>query len=326
MGKGLAAALTLVLVAATPAAAQPTDRSYRVGFVGPYSAGLDWSILQGYQARLRELGWVEGQNLSTTYRWAEGNFGKFPALVRDIMSEATDLLVLPCGDAIKAARDLDPAIPIVARCIDLTGLGGEVATAARPGSLTTGVTYFSPGATQRRLELLKELVPGLSRVGVLVQAESSWTPHWPEVEAAARRVGLAVDRLEWSPSSDPGGAFHTATQRRLGALLTLGDGATHFGRHALFELAAQHRVPVMYDFPMFPTADELGLISYYGDVTALFRTVAEQVDQILRGRKPGDIPLATPQKFRLLINGKAARALGLSISPALRRQADQVID
>lgn len=322
----LAVALALMLAAAPPVAAQGADRTYRVGFVGPYSPGLDWSILRGYQERLHELGWVEGHNISTTYRWADGDFSRFPGLVRSIMSAPPDLLVLPCGDPIKAVRELNTDIPIVARCMELAGLGKEIDSVARPGGFTTGVTYFSPGATQRRLELLKELVPRLSRVGVLYQPGSTWAAHWEEVEAAARTVGVGLERLEWNPYSDPGGAFHIAVKRRLGALLTLGDGDAHFHRHAIFALAGERGVPVMYDFPMFPTADEPGLISYYADVSALFRTVAEQVDQILRGRKPGDLPLAFPQKFRLMINGKAARALGLSIPPSLRQQADQVIE
>jgi putative tryptophan/tyrosine transport system substrate-binding protein len=170
----LAVALVLVLAAPPGVEAQGAARTYRVGFVGPYSPGLDWSILQGYQERLRELGWVEGQNIVTTYRWADGDFSRLPGLVDSIMSAPPDLLVLPCGPAIKTARDLSPAIPIVARCIDLKDFGREIDTVARPGGFTTGVTYFSPGATRRRLELLKELVPNLSRVGVLYQPESSW--------------------------------------------------------------------------------------------------------------------------------------------------------
>lgn len=322
----LAVALGLIFASAPSVAAQDANRTYRVGFVGPYSPGLDWSILQGYQERLRELGWVEGQNIVTTYRWADGDFSRFPGLVDSIMSAPPDLLVLPCGPAIKTARDLSPAIPIVACCIDLKDFGREIDTVARPGGFTTGVTYFSPGATRRRLELLKELVPNLSRVGVLYQSESSWASHWDEVEAAARAAGVGLERLEWKPSSDPGGAFHIAVKRRLGALMVLGDGAAHLHRHAIFSLAAERRVPVIYDFPMVPAADDVGLMAYYVGVGTLFRSVAEQVDQILRGGKPGDIPVAFPQKFRLVINARAARALGLAIPPSLRQRADEVID
>jgi putative tryptophan/tyrosine transport system substrate-binding protein len=326
MGMALAAAFVLVLAAATPTAAQGADRTYRVGFVGPYSPGLDWSILLAYQKRLRELGWVEGENISTTYRWADGNFSQFPKLVQAIMDDPVDVLVVPCGSSIGAARARNPHIPIVASCIDLAGFGAEIDTLARPGGLTTGFTYFSPAATSRRLELLRDLVPGLARVGVLHHPRSSWTPYLGEVEAAAARAGIELRRLEWRDPGDLQGVFDAAKRGRVNAMMTLGDAPAHFYRHYLFKLAAERQLPVMYDFPMFRSADEVGLVAYYAEVGALFGSAAEQVDQILRGRKPGDIPLVTPQKFRLLINGKAAQALGLSIPRSLRQQADLVID
>jgi putative ABC transport system substrate-binding protein len=210
--------------------------------------------------------------------------------------------------------------------MDPAGFGREIVTAARPAGFTTGVTDFSPGATPRRLELLKELVPNLWRVGVLYHPQSSWVAHWSEVEAAARAMGVSLERIEWNASSNPGDAFHIADKRGVRVLMTLGGVNAYLNRELVFELAAQYRMPVLYDFPMFPTGDEVGLIAYYADATAMYITVAEQVDQILRGRKPGDIPLALPQTFRLVINAKAARALGLSISPSLRRQANEVIE
>jgi putative ABC transport system substrate-binding protein len=163
-------------------------------------------------------------------------------------------------------------------------------------------------------------------VAVLHHPRSSWTPSLGEVEAAAARTGIELRRLEWRDPGDLPGVFDAAKSGRVDAVMTLGDSPAHFYRHYLFKLAAERRLPVMYDFPMFPAADEVGLVAYYAEVGALFRTAAEQVDQILRGRKPGDIPLAFPEKFRLMINGKAAQALGLAIPPSLRQQADQVID
>jgi putative ABC transport system substrate-binding protein len=327
MGTGiLTAALALMLVAAPMAAAQETGRTYRIGYLGPYGPGMDWASLHAYQQRLQELGWVEGQNMSTTYRWAGGDFSQFPKYVDEMMRESLDLLFIPCGPPIRTARARRPDIPIVAGCIDLTGFGAELASLDRPGGFTTGFTYFSPAAIQRRLELLKELVPGLGRVGLLYHGRSSWIPYLAEIEAGARRTGIGIRRLDWY---DPGylpTAFDTAKRERLHALMTLGDGQAHFYRHYMFKLAVEHRLPVIYDFPMFPSADEVGLIAYYASVAALYRSGAEQVDQILRGRKPGDIPVARPERLRLMINGKVARALGLSISPAFRQQADQVID
>jgi putative ABC transport system substrate-binding protein len=324
----LAGALAAPLAAGAQAGsiAQEAGGTFRIGFVGVYDAGLAAPGLQRYQRRLRELGWVEGQNISTTYGWADGEISRLPGLVRSIMRTSPDLLVLPCGDAINAARKLRPDIPIVARCMDLWGFGPEIATAAHPGGFTTGVTDFSPGATRRRLEFLKELVPNLSRVGVLYHAKSSWAAHWSEVEAAARAAGVSIERIEWIPYSDPGNAFDIAGKRRVRALMTLNDGETYLVREFVFELAAHHRIPVLYDFPMYPAGDEVGLIAYYADVYAMFVTFAEQVDQILKGRKPGDIAVALPQRFRLVINLKAAKALGLTIPPSLLARADQVIE
>jgi putative tryptophan/tyrosine transport system substrate-binding protein len=322
----IAAALVLVLVGASAALAQDASRTYRVGFLGPYGPGLDWSVLKAYQERLRELGWIEGQNISTTYHWADGDFSRFPKLVERIMSAPVDVLVLPCGSPITTARARRPDLPIVAGCIDLAGFGNEIDSLNRPGGFTTGFTYFSPAATPRRLELLRELIPRLSRVGLLYHPRSSWTPHLADVEAAAARANVGLLRLEWQQLSDLAGVFDAAKRDAVDAVMTLGEGFSHYYRHRIFELAASHRLPVLYDFPMFPSADEVGLIAYYANVSVLYRITAEQVDQILRGRKPGDIPVAVPQKLRLLINGKAARVLGLSISPALRNQADQVLD
>ena len=322
----LAVALTLLLAATPLGDAEGTERAYRVGFVGPYSPGLDWTILQAYQERLRELGWVEGQNISTTYRWADGDFSQFPKIVNGIMGAPLDLLVLPCGSAITTARTHSRDIPIVAACIDLAGFGTEVDSLARPGGFTTGFTYFSPAAVSRRLELLRELVPRLSRVGLLYHRRSTWPAHLTEVGAAVGQAGIHLLRLEWRDVGDLRGVLESAKRDRVDAVMTLGDGHAHFYRHYLFKLAAERGLPVIYDFPMYPSADDVGLIAYYANVGTLFRGAAEQVDQILKGRKPGDIPLALPQKFRLVVNGKAARDLGLSVSPALRRQADQVLD
>ncbi|HKZ07980.1 MAG TPA: ABC transporter substrate-binding protein [Methylomirabilota bacterium] len=319
-------ALAVILLGAPAAGAQDASRPYRVGFLGPYGPGLDWSMLSAYQERLRELGWVEGQNIWTTYRWADGDFSQFPKHVEALMDVPLDLLVLPCGSAVTTARARSPDIPIVAGCIDLVGFGKELDSLARPGGFTTGFTYFSPAGTARRLDLLRELLPRLSRVGLLYHGRSSWVAHLADVESAAAGANVAVRRLEWRDPGDLRATFGAAKREGVHAVMTLGDSAAHFYRHYLFKLAAEHRLPVIYDFPMFPSADEVGLIAYYADVAALYRISAEQVDQILRGRKPGDIPLAVPQKLRLLINEKAARALGLSISPALRQQADQVLD
>jgi len=321
-----AGALALALVAATTGEAQEPAKTSRIGFIGCQSPGLEAGMLSAFQARLRELGWVEDRNLTTSYRWADGDLSNYPRIVRELVQSDVDVMVIPCGPPLQAVRKLSPEIPVVARCMDLKDFGREIETPGRPGGYTTGATHFSPGATARRLELLREAVPGLSSVALLSRPGSDWTSHSDGIEAAARSLGLRVYRADWHSAGELSGVFDRAIEHRVGALLTLGDGATHFHRHHIFALAAERRLPVLYDFPMFPAADDVGLMSYYADVGTLFRRVADQVDQILKGRRPADIPLAEPQKFRFVINSRAARALGLGISESLRKHADQVID
>lgn len=319
-------ALALTLSTTAAGEAQQAAKTHRIGFIGFHSPGLEWGMLVPFQKRLHELGWVEGDNLSTSYRWADSQLSRYPSIVSELVESDVDLMVIPCGRPLRAVRELRLTLPVVARCIDLKDFAGEIETLDRPGGHTTGVTYFSPGATARRLELLKQALPGLSHVGLLYRPRSDWTERWADVEAAVRSVGLGLHRAEWRSIGELSGVFDQAIGHRVGALLTLGDGATHYNRHHIFALAAERRLPVLYDFPMFPAADEVGLMSYYVDVGALFRAVAEQVNQILKGAKPGDIPVERPEKFRFVINQRAARALGLSIFPSLLRQANGVLD
>jgi ABC-type uncharacterized transport system substrate-binding protein len=320
-----AGAIVLALAAAISGAAQEPARTHRVGFIGFHGPGLEWRMLASFQARLRELGWVEDRNLFTSYRWADGELSNYPRIIRDLLQSDVDIMVIPCGPPLQAVRALNPKVPVVARCMDLKDFGREIESVARPGGYTTGITYFSPGATAKRLELLREAVPGLSHVGVLWRPGSDWTGRWTDIEAAAQRVGLQLYRADWGSTGDLPAVFR-AMEHRVGALLTLGDGVTHFYRHYIFMLAAERRLPVLYDFPMFPAAEEVGLMAYHADVGSMFRKVAEQVDQVLKGRNPGDIPVAEPQEFHFVINSRAARALGLAIPQSLRQQADRVLD
>jgi putative ABC transport system substrate-binding protein len=315
--------LSLVL-AAGPAAAQSPARAARVGFVGPYSPGLDWIILKGFQERLAELGWNEG-NLTVTYRWADGKFSRFPDLAAELMGAGVNVLVIPCGKPIQTVRAADARLPIVARCMGLREFQASPDGTGGVDEHTTGVTYFSPSATGRRLQLLKAAFPRLTRVGLLYRRGSEWTPHLPGIEAAVKNLGLSAHRVEWETEHGAGAAIGEAIHSGVQALLTLGDGVTHAGRQRLFEIAAERKLPVLYDFPMFPAADELGLMAYYADIAPLFARAAEQVDAILKGKKPGDIPIREPTKFRFMVNLRAARAMGLALPDALVRQADSVL-
>jgi putative ABC transport system substrate-binding protein len=321
-------AITLLVVslgtwpaaAATATHASQPEKRHRIGVIGFHSPGLESRMIAHLQERLLELGYVEGRNLSIVYRWADGVPANYTAIGQALAAEKLDAIVAPCGPAVRAVRGVQPTIPLVVRGIDLTSCGSEIASAERPGGNMTGAIYFSPDATARRLQILKELIPGLSHVGTLYRWESQWSQHLEEVDAAARQSGVRLSRIEWKAAGDLRGALDTALRLRVGALLTLGDAATMGGRHHLAELAAERRLPVLYDIPLLPAAEFVGLISYYADSRTLFRHLAEQVDEILRGKKPGDIPIARPQRFQLFINHEAARSLGLTVPPSLLRR------
>lgn len=316
-------ALSLGSWPAAPASAtdasQP-EKLHRIGFVGFHSPGLENRMIAYFQERLLELGYVEGRNLSMVYGWADSVPANYAAIGERLAQEKLDVIVAPCGAVVQAVRRVHRTIPVVVRSIDLTSCSSEIASPERPGGNMTGAIYFSPEATARRLQILKELIPNLTHVGALYRWESQWSRHLEEVDAAARQAGVQLSRIEWKARGDLVGALDTALRLRVGALLTLGDGATSFNRHRIIELAAERRLPVLYDFPLFPAAEWVGLISYSVEARSLFRRLAEQVDEILRGRKPGDIPIARPQRFQLFINREAASSLGLTLPPSLLRR------
>ena len=266
---GLAVVLAPTMVLAPMAVdGEPAGKIHRIGFIGFQSPGLESRMIGSFQDRLAELGYVNGGNTSITYRWADGNIAKYPAIAEDLVGSELDVIVAPCGSAMRAVRKLRPTIALVVRSNDIKSCAPEIATLDRPAGYTTGTIYFSPEATARRFDVLKELIPGLSHVGVLYQPTSDWEGHWADVEAAALKTGLRLHRVTWKKREDLPEAFDNAIARRVGALLTLGDGPWS-DRHHIIELAASRRLPVMYDFGMFPAA-EVGLISYSVDTRALF--------------------------------------------------------
>lgn len=311
--------MILGVLALPLATADPEDplTIHRIAFIGFHSPGLENRLIAYFQERLAELGYIDGRNVSISYRWADGNLSNYPSIAAELVHSRVDVIVSPCGPIVREIRKLDAMIPLVVRSVDIKTCEGEIAMLDRPGGYTTGAIYFSPSATRRRLELLRELVPGLSHVGVLYRPQSEWMEYWPDADATAARMGLRLFRVAWESAVGLSQAFDEAAQQRVGALLTFGDGLTFYYRHRIFKLAAERKLPVLYDFSLPPAGFDLGLMSYSVDVRTLMRHVAEQVDQILQGHKPGEIPVARPQQFRLLINHDVARALGLTIPRTL---------
>ena len=320
-------ALTGSLLAAPLAAgAQQVGKVSRIGYLSAGSDTANPRVREAFRQGLRELGWVEGQNIIIEYRWAEGRFDRLPDLAAELVRLKVDVLVAAPTPAALAAKNATGTIPIVGMSLtDPIGLG-LVASLARPGGNVTGVSY-SVGAEifGKDLELLKEVVPRVRRVAVLSNPASPARPLTiSNVKDAARSLGLQLQLLEARGPRDFDGAFAAMAKERVGALLVVTDPAFIPHRARLVDLAVKNRLPSI--FTQREDAEAGGLMSYGPRLSDLHRRGATYVDKILKGAKPADLPVEEPTKFELVINLKPAKALGLTIPPSLLQRADQVIE
>jgi putative ABC transport system substrate-binding protein len=307
-----------------PAAGQTPPKIPRVGYIAGGTRAAAGHILEAFRQGLSELGYVEGQSIALEVRWAGGRYERQPDLVAELVGLKVDVLVIGNSPGALAAKKATRTIPIVMFGGDPVGLG-LVASLARPGGNVTGLSYYNEEISGRRLQLLKELVPGLTRVAVL---RNSLVPvhaiFWQETEAAARKLGVALQPLELRGPEDFEAAFTEAKRGNAQALLAFDATLITAFTRRIAALAASNRLPMMYGFREFP--DDGGLISYGPSLVVLFRRSASFVDKILKGAKPADLPVEQPTKFELVINLKTAKALGLTIPPTLLTQADEVIE
>ena len=315
-----------LLAAPGAAGAQQTGKVPRIGWLGGPTRESAEPFVREFQLGLKDLGWVEGQNIVIEWRFAGGRAERLPGLAAELVRLRVDLIVTPSTPTILAAKNATTTIPIV------TVGGGDpvelglVASLARPGGNITGLTtVVSQEIAGKQLELLKETVPKVSRMAVL------WNPTTRgnalalrEAEIAARALGVELQVLEARSLNDFESAFSAMSKKRAGALLVLGDVMFTTHRRRLADLAAKNRLPAMYGARQ--SVDEGGLVSYGANGLDNFRRAAVYVDKILKGAKPSDLPIERPTKFELVVNLKAAKALGLTIPPALLLRADQVID
>ena len=313
-------------VAAWPLAvgAQTPPKIPRVGFIAGSNPAATEHTVGAFQQRLRELGYVEGQTIVLEVRWAEGRMERIPELVAELVGLKMDVLMTAVSQAALAAKKATQTIPIVMIASDPVALG-LVASLARPGGNVTGLSYFNEAIVAKRLELLKEFVPGLVRVAVL--RNPLVAPHanfWQETEVAARTLGVALQPLDVRGPENFEAAFAAATRGNAQALIAFDDSLTVAYRPRIAALAANSRLPAIYGFREFP--DDGGLMSYGPSFADLFRRAATYVDKILKGAKPADLPVEQPTKFELVINRKTANALGLTVPPTLLAQADDVIE
>ena len=312
-------AFVLVLLA-TPfgVEAQPTGKIPRIGFL----ANVRSPGTEAFQNGLRDLGYVEGQNVIVEWRLAEGRFERLPDFAAELVRLKVDIIYAPADKYVDVARKATTTIPIVfALVADPVG-SGYVQSLARPGGNITGLSNVSRELTGKRLELLKQTVTGRNRIGVLANPATS-ALTWPETAAAARTLGLQLSVQEARDVGDLEGAFSAMKMDGRAAVIALPDAMFYAQRRRIAELAVKYQLPVMSTFRDFVEAG--GLMAYGADIRDLIRRSAGYVDKILKGAKPADLPVQQPTKFELVINLRTAKALGLTIPQSLLLRADEVI-
>ncbi len=321
-----AAMLTIIRVVVAPAvSAQPSVPL--VGFLSPHSpvAGPTVPHVVAFHEGLRELGWTPGQNVRIEYRWSDGRHDRLASLARELVRLNPAVIVANSGPAASAAKGVTTTLPIVFETLGDPVAAGLVDSLARPGGNLTGIAGISAELSGKRLELLRELVPGLARVALLVNpANVMAPPNIRETQNAARILGMTVYIAEVREPADLDRAFSDIARARAGALFVLPDPMLLGQRKRIFDLVGQYRLPAVYVESHWVPAG--GLMSYAPDLNNQYRRAAIYVDRILKGAKPGDLPVEQPTKFELLINLKTAKALGLTIPPSLLVRVDQVVE
>jgi putative ABC transport system substrate-binding protein len=317
--------LALAVLAAPPAAdAQQPGKAARIGYLGNSSPALERDLIAAFRQGLRDLGYTEGQNILIEYRWAEGRPDRFPDFAAELVHLKVDMILTAGTPGALAAKRATQTIPIVMAAAGDAVETGLVASLARPGGNITGLTAIGPELEGKRLELLKEIVPKLSRVAVLLnRANPVTTVHWKQVQAPAEALRLKLEPVEVKGAEGIEAAFVAIARQRPGALLVIADRVLLAQRGRIVDLAARQSLPAMYPYREYVEAG--GLISYATNYADLFRRSATLVDKILKGAKPADLPVEQPTKFELVINFKTARALGLTFPRSVLNLADEAI-
>jgi putative ABC transport system substrate-binding protein len=305
-------------------AQQPT-KVPRIGFLSAVSsASIPRNRIEAFKQGLRELGYVEGKNIVIEYRFADGKQDRLKEIVAELLRLKVEVIVTGGPTATRPAKEATSTTPIVMGFDNDPVAAGFVASLARPGKNITGLSTLHPEISGKQLELLKEIVPKLSRVGVL----GNWTQPGNkqalmELKAAAEALGLQLQYLEIQTSKDIEVAFREAKKGRAEAILVLANPVIIYQQAHFIDLATKSRLPAVYSQPEF--VDAGGLFSYTASFSDLFRRAATYVDKILKGAKPADLPVEQPTKFEFVINLKAAKQIGLTIPPNVLARADKVL-
>ncbi len=314
----------VLLALAVIAEAQQPKKVARIGFLGASSASVLAARIEAFRQGLRDLGYVEGKNIVIEWRSAEGKLDRLPALAAELVRLKVDVIVTTGPAPTRPAKEATSTIPIV-MAFDNDPVGnGFVASLARPGGNITGLSTLAPEISGKQLEVLKEIVPRLSRVAVL---GSSTTPgnaqSLKETELAAGAFGVKVQYLDVRDPKDIDTAFRATGKGRADAILVLTSPVFNPYRTEIADLAAKNRLPAIYSTPEF--VEDGGLMTYGVSLTDLYRRAATYVDKLLKGAKPADLPVEQPKKFEFIINLKAAKQIGLTIPPNVLVRADKVI-
>jgi ABC-type uncharacterized transport system substrate-binding protein len=316
--------VTLALGPLVVSLAQTAAPVPRIGLLSLFSPDIGESMAESFRQGLRDLGYIEGQNIRIESRWAEGHHERLAELAADLVRLEVAVMVTESTPAALAAKQATQTIPIVTAAIGNPVAAGLVASLARPGGNVTGVTTFTSELSGKRLELLKEAAPQTTLVAVLWNAANpAHTRHLEEIKAAAQSLGLHLEAVAVRTPSDFDMAFEAMASTRPSAFITLADGMLFDNRTHIVAFAAKSRLPAI--FPDREFAEAGGLMTYGPNLAANFRRAAAFVDKIFKGAKPADLPVEQPATFELVINLKTAQALGLTIPPTLLFQATEVL-
>lgn len=313
-----------VVAMSSTAPAQTRSKTPRVGFLGNSTAALESNLIGPWREGLRDFGYVEGQNIVVDYRWAEGRYERFPALVAELLALNADVIVTagtPAARAVKRATTTTPLVMIAVGDPIGTGL---VASLARPGGNATGLVSIAPDLEGKRLELLRELVPSLAMVALLTNPANPFHVGSEEqLRAAANALHVKTQSFPVRSASEFDAAFDAMLRWRPGAMIMLADRLFLHHRTRITDFALKHRLPAVYAYQELVEAG--GLISFGPSYPGMHRRAAYFVDRILKGTSPAELPMEQPSKFELMINLKTARTLGLAVPPTVLLRADAVI-
>jgi putative ABC transport system substrate-binding protein len=306
-------------------AQQPSAKVPRIGFLSPQSESRSADRAEAFRKGLRDLGYSEGKNIVIEYRWANGINDRLPDLAAELVRLKVDVIVTSGGTiSILAAKNATNTIPIVFTGGAATVPLGLVASFSRPGGNMTGVTNAGAELSGKRLELLKETNPKLSRVAYIFNPSTPGASEvLSELEVSSKTLGLQIQSIEVRQSNEIDGAFDVAAKARTGALIIAQQPPVSSDLKRIINLTAKHRLPAIYSDKNWPEAG--GLRSYGSSISDVHRRAATYVDKILKGAKPADLPVEQPMKFEFIINLKAAKQIGLTIPPNVLARADKVI-